>query len=81
MSTNNNDRLNKIFARVFDNPNLIIAPHMTANDVEGWDSMSHLNLIVSIEKEFNIKITGAEVMRLKNAGDLIDLVNQKMSLK
>ncbi|MEI6489189.1 MAG: acyl carrier protein [Bacteroidota bacterium] len=77
----NQERLNKVFAKVFDNTNLTIEPHMTSNDVDGWDSMSHLNLIISVEKEFSIKITGAEVMRLKNIGDLINLVEMKTSTK
>lgn len=73
----NQSRLMKVFSKVFDNDNLQIEMHMTANDVDGWDSMSHLQLIVSVEKEFGIKITGAEVMRLKNVGDLLDLINTK----
>jgi acyl carrier protein len=77
MESKNQSKLYSIFAKVFDNPNLKIEPHMTANDVDGWDSMSHLQLIVSVEKEFGIKITGAEVMRLKNVGDLLGLVDSK----
>jgi len=74
---NNQEKLHKIFTKIFDNENLILEPHMTANDVEGWDSLSHLSLIVTVEKEFNIKISGSEVMRLKNVGDLLSLINSK----
>ncbi|HSH66092.1 MAG TPA: acyl carrier protein [Bacteroidia bacterium] len=77
IQTDNQTKLNQVFKRVFDDENLKIENWMTAKDVDGWDSMSHLQLIVSVEKEFNIKITGAEVMRLKNIGDLLELVNQK----
>ena len=77
METANKEKLYKIFEKVFDNKNIIFEPHMTANDVEGWDSMSHLNLITTVEKEFGIKISGSEVMRLKNIGDLLNLVNAK----
>ncbi|MGZ4034199.1 MAG: acyl carrier protein [Bacteroidia bacterium] len=77
MNTSNQEKLNKIFAKVFDNDHLVIEPHMTANDVDGWDSMSHLKLIVTVEKEFGIKISGSEVMKLKNVGDLLNLVNLK----
>lgn len=73
-------KLNKIFQKVLDNPNLVMEPHLTANDVEGWDSMNHLRLITTVEKEFNIKITGAEVMRLKNVGDLLELIDTKTKL-
>ena len=77
IQTDNPRRLNLVFAKVFDDPSLKIENWMTAKDIEGWDSMSHLQLIVSVEKEFNIKISGAEVMRLKNIGDLLEMVNEK----
>ena len=79
METANKEKLNKIFARIFDNDSLVIQPHMTAKDVDGWDSMSHLKLIVTVEKDFGIQISGSEVMRLKNVGDLLDLINLKTS--
>ena len=81
MGSDNESRLQEIFRKVFDNINLKIELWMTANDVEGWDSMSHLQLIVSVEKTFGIKISGAEVMRLKNVGDLLLLINLKTKLQ
>lgn len=81
MNSTNQEKLYKIFKKVFDNDTIIIEPHMTSNDVEGWDSMSHLNLIVTVEKEFAIKISGGEVMKLKNVGDLLALINSKTSVK
>lgn len=78
MNPSNQLKLDNIFAKVFDNPTLKIEPHMTANDVEGWDSMSHMQLIVAVEKEFGIKISGADVMRMKNVGDLIQLIDNKI---
>ena len=77
MNSENKERLNKIFEKVFENQEIIIEPHMTASDVKGWDSMSHLKLIVTVEKDFGIKISGSEVMRLKNVGNLLDLINSK----
>lgn len=77
MNAENEARLHAIFTKVFDNPGVKIEPHMTANDVDGWDSMSHMQLIVSVEKEFGIKISGAEVMRMKNVGDLMELIDSK----
>jgi acyl carrier protein len=50
---------------------------MTAADVENWDSLTHINLIVGMEHEFRVKFTTAEVISLKNAGDLMALVNKK----
>jgi len=77
MNKDNQLKLDAIFTRVFDNPNLKVEPHMTANEVDGWDSMSHMQLIVAVEKEFGIKISGAEVMRMKNVGDLMEIIDTK----
>ncbi|MBI4648264.1 MAG: acyl carrier protein [Bacteroidia bacterium] len=72
------ERLTGIFRTVFGNHNLVIKPEMTAADIDGWNSLAHLNLIVAVEKEFNIKISGYEVMTLKNIGDMINLINNKI---
>lgn len=71
------DKMTQIFRTLFENQNLVLEPHMTAADIDGWDSFTHLQLLVSVEKEFGIKISGAEIMRLKNVGDLINLVQSK----
>jgi acyl carrier protein len=70
-------RLNTIFQDLFDDPSLQVRDDMTAADVEGWDSLSHINLIVAVEKEFKIKLTTAEVRGLNNAGDFIALIQRK----
>jgi acyl carrier protein len=51
----------------------------TAEQVPGWDSLSHINIIVAIEKEFNIRFKGYEVLKCKNVGDLQNLINSKNS--
>jgi acyl carrier protein len=50
---------------------------MTASDVEAWDSLSHIDLIVALEREFKIKFTTAEISRLQNVGELEALVAEK----
>lgn len=70
-------RLNAIFEDIFDDPSLKITDEMTAADVEGWDSLSHINLIVAVEKEFKIKLTTAEVRGLNNVGDFVALIAKK----
>jgi acyl carrier protein len=67
-----------VFQKVFNNNELIIAEEYTASDVEGWDSITHLDLIVAVEHEFSIEINGFDVMGLQNVGDLIDLVVRKI---
>lgn len=72
------DRLKEIMRDVFDDDNIEPAEAMTAEDVEGWDSLSHIRLIVSIEKQFRIKFTNAEVEKLRNVGDLLKAINLKV---
>lgn len=71
------DKLNGIFREVFNNEGIDIKPEMTANDIEGWDSFSHLTLILAIEARFNIKFSLKEIMGFKNVGDLIKAIAQK----
>jgi len=72
------ERLTKTFRFVFDDPNLQLTPATTANDVPGWDSVMHINLIVAAEKEFGVRFTTAEVMSLRNVGDLTNLIAKKL---
>ena len=71
-------RLTQTFRFVFDNPNLQLTPATTANEVEGWDSIMHINLIVAAEKEFGVRFTTSEVMSLRNVGDLTELITRKL---
>ncbi|MGA2489624.1 MAG: acyl carrier protein [Anaerolineales bacterium] len=73
------DILKEIFCTVFDNPDINIQPEMTANDVEGWDSLSHVNLILAVENHFNIHFTQKELRSLKKVGDLIHSIESKIS--
>lgn len=71
------ERVNKVFRTVFENPNISVNDTTTAEDIEGWDSITHLTLITSIESEFGISFTGFEIMGMQNVGDMIRLVAQK----
>lgn len=73
------ERLNQIFCEVFDDDDIKIAPEMTANDVEGWDSLSHVNLIVTIETKFNIRFSQKELLTFKNVGDLLNSIRFKIT--
>ena len=72
------DKLNGIFREVFKDDTIQIKPEMTANDVEGWDSFSHITLITAIEIRFNIKLSLKEVMSFKNVGDLMRYIERKI---
>lgn len=72
-------QLNEIFRDIFDEESLVITPHTTAIDVEGWDSLNHIQLIVEIEKKFKIKFSSKEIFSWKNVGDLAQSIQTKVS--
>ncbi len=71
------EQLQNVFRTVFQDDNLIISETITANDIKMWDSLMHLELIASIESEFNIVFSFNEVMGLNNVGDLLHLIQTK----
>ena len=76
---NTEEILNGIFQQVFDDDSIHISPEMTANDVDGWDSLSHVNLIVAVETTFNIRFNQKELLTFKNVGDLLRCIESKIS--
>jgi len=70
--------LNGVFQQVFDDDTIQISPEMTANDIEGWDSLSHVNLIVAVETKFNIRFNQKELLTFKNIGDLLRCIESKI---
>jgi acyl carrier protein len=62
---------------VFGEPELVITDAMQAGDVEAWDSLNHINLIVALEKNFRIRFTTGEIKNLRNVGDLLALIRRK----
>ncbi|HLO25151.1 MAG TPA: acyl carrier protein [Geobacteraceae bacterium] len=71
--------LNGIFQQVFDDDAIHISPEMTANDVDGWDSLSHVNLIVAVETTFGIRFSQKELLTFRNVGDLLNCIERKIS--
>lgn len=65
-----NDRLQDIFQTVFNDDELLLRDEMTAQDVQGWDSVAHINLMFSIEETFKFKFAGNELAEFKNIGEL-----------
>ena len=70
-----------IMREYFDDDDLVIGRETTARDIEAWDSMNHLNLIIAIEQRFKIKFTTTEVEALHNVGDLVDTVARKTAAR
>lgn len=70
-------RLDKVFQDIFDDPALQITESTTASDIDAWDSLTHIDLIVQVEKEFRIKLSTGEVRGLKDVGDFVALIAKK----
>jgi len=73
------DRLTAVFRDVFDDASLVLRDDLQASDVDNWDSLTHIDLIVAVEKEFRIRFTTREVQSLQNVGDLRALIAKKTS--
>jgi acyl carrier protein len=71
-------RLQNVFRDVFDNEEIELFDEMTAEDVEEWDSLKHVQLVVASEQEFGVTFKTAEIMELKNVGEFISLIHKKL---
>jgi acyl carrier protein len=67
-------KLTDIFRNVFDDDTLVARPEMTANEVDRWDSLSHIDMILLVEEAFGIRIRTREIARMMNVGDLVRLI-------
>lgn len=72
------EKIQEIMADTFDLDDLEITRETTAADVEEWDSLSHIRLIVALERQFRVKFTNAEIESLANVGELIDTIETKL---
>ncbi|MBV8059945.1 MAG: acyl carrier protein [Alphaproteobacteria bacterium] len=70
-------KLTTVFREVFEDPALNLTPDMTAKDVTKWDSLSHVDMIVSVEETFGIRLSTREVANLQNVGELISAIGAK----
>ena len=68
------ERLNAVFADVFDDEELTVNDETTAADVEGWDSLMHITLIDAVEEEFDISFDMKTIVKLKNVGEMVDVI-------
>jgi acyl carrier protein len=73
------DKLTLIFQEIFSNSSLVLSESLSANDVDNWDSLTHMILITEIETKFNIKFKLKELNKMKNVGDLVGIISTKLS--
>lgn len=72
------ERLNEVFRDVFDDETITVGETTTANDIEDWDSLEHINLMAAVESEFGIKFSMGQVVTMKNVGEMADIILQKL---
>lgn len=71
------ERLNEVFRDVFDDEEITVDDETTAADVDGWDSLMHITLIDAVEEEFDISFDMRTVVKLKNVGEMVDVIMEE----
>lgn len=72
------EKLNEVFRDVFEDDEITVEDSTTAADVDGWDSLEHINLINAVEQEFDIKFNMGQIVSMKNVGEMADIIISKL---
>lgn len=72
-------KLNEVFQDVFDDNDITVTDTTTADDIEDWDSLEHINLIAAVEQEFGMKFNMGQVVSMKNVGEMADIIIANLS--
>lgn len=73
------EKLTEIFHEVFNDATIVLCDDMTANDVAGWDSLTHMLMITKVQENFGVKFKLKDLNKLKNVGDIIACIEEKLS--
>ncbi len=71
------ERLNAVFRDVFDDDSICVNANTTADDIEDWDSLEHINLIAAVEEEFGMRFKMKEVSGMKNVGEMMSIIAER----
>ena len=71
-------RLNEVFQDVFDDDSISVNDETTASDIEDWDSLSHITLLSAVEDEFGIEFSMGQTVKLKNVGEMVDIIEAEV---
>jgi acyl carrier protein len=72
-------KINYVFIDVIDDDSIVLTSETTANDVDEWDSLNHIQIVVAVEREFKIRFTSQEIQSWKNIGEMVNSVSAKLS--
>lgn len=72
------DKLNEVFRDVFDDEDIMVTDATTADDIEDWDSLEHINLMSAVEQEFGIKFSMGQIVTMKNVGEMANIILEKL---
>ena len=73
------DKLSQVFQIVFDDNSIIVNSTTNSSDIDDWDSLEHINLLVAVEQKFNIKFNMSEVIDMNNVGDMVKTILNKLN--
>ena len=73
------EELTPVFRQVFDDDSILLTRNSTADDIDDWDSLTHMNLVIAVELRFKVKFALGELQTLKNVGDMLDLIDKKIA--
>lgn len=71
------EKLNEIFRDIFDDDEIVVTPETNSDSIEDWDSLEHINLVVAIEKTFDLKFSMDEVTGMQNVGEMVEIILQR----